>query len=167
MPSFGLLILLLIIALPLLEIALLIKVGAMIGVWPTLLIILATGIVGLTVFQQQGVGVARRAYDRMQSGEPPLEPMIESGLLAFAGGCLIAPGLITDAIGLVLLIPPVRQSIARMIARRGDFFAVHIHRETGFPGRGGGENATIDGSFERLEERDIPRPRQPDEPRLK
>jgi UPF0716 protein FxsA len=161
MPSLGLIILILIIALPLLEIALLIKVGAVIGIWATLGIILVTGLIGMTVFQQQGFGVARRAFDQMQSGEPPLEPMAESALLAFAGGCLIAPGLITDAIGLFLLVPPLRRILARSLIARARFVHVDIRRSSG---RQDGGFETIDGSFERLDEREMPGKRPPVDP---
>lgn len=169
MPSPALIVLLLTVALPLLEIALLIKVGAIIGVWPTLAIIVATAIAGFTVVRHQGLGVVRRMRVAMQSGEPPVEPMLEGMLLMFAGACLIAPGLITDTIGFVLLVPPVRQYAARLILRRRLFETVEVRsrrRRGGGPrrddGRPGADRPapTIEGDYERIDEK----PAQPGTP---
>ena len=136
MPSPGLIVLLLLVALPLLEIALLIKVGGLIGVWPVLAIIVGTFIAGFTLVQHQGLGVARRMVASMRSGEPPLEPMMESMLLVFAGACLILPGLITDCLGLILMIPPVRVAVARWGVSKGfPMFAQTSRRRR----RGGGD----------------------------
>ena len=149
MPPAGLIVAILLVAFPLLELAILIKVGSSIGVLATLGIVIGTAVVGITVFRQQGAGVARRAFERSKSGEPPVEPLIESGLLALAGALLIAPGLITDACGALLLIPPLRRFLARSIMRRGNMTIVR---------RSASRNAkgdTIDGEFERLDERDI------------
>jgi UPF0716 protein FxsA len=115
MPPMALVFLLMFVALPLLEIALLIKVASLIGIWLTFAIIVGTAILGFTVAQRQGLGVARRMLASLASGEPPVEHMLEGMLLMFAGACLIAPGLITDAIGAVLLVPPLRRLTARTI----------------------------------------------------
>jgi UPF0716 protein FxsA len=111
------LLLFLFLAYPLLEIALLIRVGGLIGVLPTILLILATAVLGLATLQRQGLVVMRRAADAMMEGRPPVEPVLEGALFGFAGFLLIVPGLISDAIGLALLIPPVRHLIARTITR--------------------------------------------------
>lgn len=162
MPASGLIALILMVAFPLLELAILIKAGSAIGVLPTLAIVIGTAIVGLTVFRQQGAGIARRAFEQARTNAPPVVPMIESGLLAIAGGLLIAPGLITDFLGLLLLIPPMRQLIARRIAARGNIVVMAGSGRR----RDGGPQETIEGDFERLDERDVPRRRptidQPD-----
>lgn len=160
MPSLGLIILILIVALPLLEIAVLIKAGAVLGVWATLGIVLGTAFLGVMVFRLQGPGVARRAFGQMRDGAPPLEPLIESGLLAFAGACLIAPGLITDTVGLLLLVPPLRRLLARTIASRGTVVVRRGKSRDGSP-RGTDAGLTIDGDFERLGERELPDPKAP------
>ena len=171
MPSTALIILLLTVALPLLEIALLIKVGSIIGVWATLAIIVGTAVIGFTVAREQGFGVARRMIETLRSGQPPLEPMLEGMLLVFAGACLIAPGLITDFLGLVLLVPPLRQSAARTILRRHLLDShdprprpPHAHRHPG-PRPPHGQGPTIDGDYERVD--DPPAGNNPgDNPRL-
>lgn len=111
-PPFGLVLILLGIAYPMLEIALLIKTASVIGFWPTFAIVLATAVIGMRVLQEHGFVVMRRLSEALRSGRTPFQPMIEGGVLFFAGLCLLAPGLITDVIGLLLLIPPVRHLLA-------------------------------------------------------
>ena len=174
MPSLGLIILLLLLALPLLEIAVLIKIGSIIGIWLTLVIIVSTFILGMWVMRLQGKGVARRFMAATRSGEAPVEPMMEATLLMFAGGCLIAPGFITDSIGLVLLIPMIRQAAARWILARGFPLAVRAtqtrtQRPSHTPGtrsRTVGPAPTIEADYERIDEKPIspsapPPPREP------
>jgi UPF0716 protein FxsA len=169
MPSLSLIVLLLLVALPLLEIAVLIKVGGIIGVWPTLAIIVGTFIAGMTVVRQQGLGVARRMMERVRAGEPPAEPMMEGMLLMVAGACLIAPGLILDCIGLLLLIPPLRQAAARWILTRGVMTGMVVRSRSrrrwsqrGEPQRPrrNGPAPTIEADYERIDEkqRDTPQP---------
>ena len=171
MPSLGLIILLLLVALPLLEIAILIKVGSIIGVWLTLLIIITTFIIGTWVMRLQGLGVAKRFMASTRSGEPPVEPMMEAMLLMIAGGCLIAPGLITDSIGLLLLVPPIRQFTARWILSRGFPIVVSMRQTRTYqrphaPPRRAGPAPTIEAEYERLDEKPMtpsrhPRPGEP------
>jgi UPF0716 protein FxsA len=174
MPSLGLIILLLLVALPLLEIAVFIKIGSIIGVWLTLTIIVSTFILGLWVVRLQGMGVARRFMAATRSGEPPVEPMMEAMLLMVAGGCLIAPGFITDTIGLLLLVPPLRQTVARWIIARGFPLAVRMKQTRTYqrphaPGtrsRRADPAPTIEADYERIDEKPLPpgqRPR-PGEP---
>lgn len=171
MPSLGLIILLLLIALPLLEIAVLIKVGSMIGVWLTLAIIVITFILGTMVVRLQGFGVMRRAMAATRSGEPPVEPMMEGMLLMFAGACLIAPGFITDTIGLLLLVPAIRQVTARWVLARGFPLAVRMRRSRQqypapdqhaprSPSHRSGPAPTIEADYERIDEKPAP-PRRP------
>jgi len=172
MPSLGLIILLLLIALPLLEIAVLIKAGAVIGIWLTLTIIVVTFILGTMVVRLQGFGVMRRAMAATRSGEPPVEPMMEGLLLMFAGGCLIAPGLITDTIGFLLLIPMIRQIAARWVLARGFPIVVRMRRgRTPYrepdpytphgPSRRSGPAPTIEADYERIDEQPAPPGRTP------
>lgn len=175
MPSLGLILLLLLIALPLVEIAVLIKVGSMIGVPLTLAIIVATFVLGTMVMRLQGFGVMRRAMQSARSGEPPVEPMMEGMLLMFAGGCLIAPGLITDVIGLLLLVPVIRQAAARWVIARGFPMAVRMRRGRNFyptpeqsqtgaprhPSHRSSPAPTIEADYERLDERPVDPRRTP------
>jgi UPF0716 protein FxsA len=123
---FGLL--LLFIALPLVELAILIKIGQLIGFWWTIAIVVATAILGASVLHAQGFQVIRKVQASMARGEPPIAPVIDGAFLFLAGICLMTPGIITDSIGLLLLIPPVRGWIARRsIAKAMQSGGVHVH----------------------------------------
>jgi UPF0716 protein FxsA len=97
------------VAFPLIEIAVLIKVGDAIGLWPTMLLLVAAAFLGSIVIREQGLSVVGRAFDTMREGRLPLEPMLDSYVVIMAGLLLIIPGFISDAIGLLLLIAPLRR----------------------------------------------------------
>lgn len=116
MPSsfrFGLM--LIFIIFPLLEIAVLIEAGELIGFWPTVLILMGAAFLGLFVIRQQGMSIVGRMLGAMNEGRFPLEPMLDSYVLTTAGFLLIMPGLISDAIGLLLLVPPIRHLAVRSV----------------------------------------------------
>lgn len=100
-------------ALPLLELAVLIRVGEAIGLWQTVLLLIFGAIAGSLIIQIQGLTALRRTFEQLSRGEPPLEPMIDGALLCLAGGLLIIPGFLTDIAALVLLVPPIRHQIGR------------------------------------------------------
>lgn len=104
--------LLILVAIPLLELAVLIRVGQVIGVAATLALVVGTALLGLVVVRQQGFTIVARARQAIASGRPPIMPVVDGTLVFVAGALLILPGLIGDAIGLMLLISPVRQAIA-------------------------------------------------------
>jgi UPF0716 protein FxsA len=101
------------IAMPFIEIALLIKLGDFLGFWPTIGIVVVTAIVGANVLRAQGLATMQRVSQSIASGKPPIQPMVDGFFLAISGAFLLTPGVITDAIGLLLLVPPVRHAIAR------------------------------------------------------
>ncbi|MEZ5843384.1 MAG: FxsA family protein [Hyphomicrobiaceae bacterium] len=160
-------------AIPLVELALLIRLGQWIGFWPTIGIVVATALAGATVLHRQGVATLRRAIDMTQRGTPPLEPAIDGVFLLVAGAFLLTPGLLTDVAGLALLVPPLRRAIAHKafaaLMRRATV-EVHVSRygrsRPGDSWRPGGDppkegdGAIIEGEFERLDERDA-RPKPP------
>lgn len=101
--------LLVFIAFPLLEIALLIKVGQTIGIWPTIMLLIAAAVLGMVVVRQQGLSMVSRAFAAMNEGKPPIGPVFDSFVVIMAGFLLMIPGLLTDAAGLLLLVPPIRR----------------------------------------------------------
>lgn len=147
---------LIVLAFPLLELAVLIKLGQSIGFWRTVLLLVATGVVGGFIVHRQGLAVARRAMDAARDGRPPLGPVVDGVLIMLAGTLLLIPGLLTDVVGLLLLIPPLRRAFARWGLKR--MFAgaeVHVERRDGRPGsdrRGAEGGVVIDGEWERVEE---------------
>lgn len=154
--------LLLLLAAPLLELALLIKLAGMIGFWPTMLLIVVTAVAGVMVARAQGMGVMRRMMEGSATGRPPVVPVVEGALLFVAGGLLISPGPIGDALGLALLVPPLRALLASRIAQRmalaGGIFTYEVRGEQwdedggGPPRRHRGEPSVIEGEFRRIDE---------------
>lgn len=145
------LILLIIIGMPVLEIAVFIQAGDIVGLWPTLAMIVATGLAGGLLLRIQGYGVVRRIRAQVDEGRPPVREMLD-GLCIFAAGLLLlTPGFITDTIGFLLFLPPVRSLIAALVAAR---LVMHVAtmRGGGFPSGGPGGPAAggtvIDGEFE-------------------
>lgn len=134
MPLIGLLIFL---AVPIIEIAIFIQVGDLIGLWPTLACIVATAIIGGALIRIQGFAVLAQAQQSMARNRVPVEQVIHGLFLFVAGALLLTPGFFTDAIGFVLLVPPLRIGIARWIWARivaSDRFTVHTSGGRGGPG---------------------------------
>ncbi|BAU76378.1 FxsA family protein [Metapseudomonas furukawaii] len=103
---------------PLIELAVLIKVGSAIGVLPTLLLIVGSAVLGSVLLRVAGVATAFRARERLARGEVPEEEMLEGLLIAVGGGLLLLPGFISDVFGLLCLIPFTRRLFIRRLLQR-------------------------------------------------
>ncbi|MEQ1650272.1 MAG: FxsA family protein [Hyphomicrobiaceae bacterium] len=99
-------------AIPFLELAVLIKFGQAFGVLWTLLVIIGTALGGIYVLSTQSFQVMQRALDAVQRGKPPVAPVLEGAFVMMAGVLLITPGIMSDIVGLVLLIPQIRHRVA-------------------------------------------------------
>jgi len=153
-----LLFLLLFIAMPIIEIAVFIQAGDLIGLWPTLGVVIVTGVAGTILLRTQGYGVVGRIRARMEEGQPPLFEMFEGLCIFGAGLLLLTPGFVTDSIGFLLFLPPLRRLIAVSIASR---VKVHVRASTTQgPGRGphsgprrgpDGGGPVIDGEYETVD----------------
>jgi UPF0716 protein FxsA len=110
--------LLLFLLFPFIELAVLIKVGSAIGVLPTLLLLIASGVLGVLLLRVAGVATAWRARERLASGELPEQEMLEGLLIAVGGGLLLLPGFVSDLIGLFLLLPVTRRLIVGRLRQR-------------------------------------------------
>lgn len=106
---------LLFIAIPLLEIYLLIKVGSAIGALPTVLLVILTAIAGAALLRQQGLATMSRFQATVDRGELPASEMLEGVALLISGVLLLTPGFFTDALGLLGLLPPTRLALVRAI----------------------------------------------------
>ena len=108
---------LLIIVLPAIEISVLLLSGHLIGVWFTLLLILVTGALGLFLAKRQGIETWRKAQEQMQYGYMPGNEIID-GICIFIGSVfLVLPGLISDVIGIILLLPFTRNILKPIVIR--------------------------------------------------
>lgn len=103
---------------PLAEIYLLVKAGRAIGAWPTVAVVLATGLAGAWLARRQGLSTLARIRESMAQGAPPTGELADAALILAAGVLLLTPGFLTDAAGLVLLLPPARASIKAWALRR-------------------------------------------------
>jgi len=96
---------------PVVEIYLLVKAGGVIGAWPTVAVVLGTGMAGAWLARRQGLSTLARIREGMARGVPPTGELADAALILVAGVLLITPGFLTDFAGLVLLLPPARAAI--------------------------------------------------------
>lgn len=111
----ALLIVLILLALPFVEIAVLIEVGGLIGAWPTVALALLGSCAGVIVVRVAGLAMLHRARMAVARNEPPMDELLDGLCLLLAGALLIVPGFVTDVLGLLLLVPWVRQRVRRRI----------------------------------------------------
>lgn len=111
------LIILLFIGLPLIELYVLIQVGSEIGALPTILLSILTAVMGVWLVRHQGFGVLMRVRDLLDRGEVPAIELLDGALILAAGLCLILPGFLTDSLGFLLLIPPLRRRLIERYIR--------------------------------------------------
>lgn len=144
---------------PLLELAVLIKLGSVVGVFTVLMMIIGSGLLGVMCLRVAGIATAMRARERLAQGQVPEREMFDGLILACAGGLLIFPGVISDMIAAVLLFPLTRQYLIQrweqkaqeQALRQRAFFAEE------FAARNGGQSNTaqnnvIEGEFERRDQ---------------
>lgn len=96
---------------PLIEVMLLVRIGRWLGAGPTLLIVVGTGAVGAWLARREGLRSWRAVQTELARGHLPTDHLVHAVTILVAGIVLITPGVITDVIGLLLLIPPVRNSL--------------------------------------------------------
>lgn len=113
-----LLLVLVLVGVPLLELVVVLQVGQAIGAWPTIGLLVATSVAGAWLLKQEG----RRAWRQFRTTVDQLRwpgEEVASGVLVVLGGVLLlAPGFVTDAVGLLLLLPPTRRIVAHVIRGR-------------------------------------------------
>jgi UPF0716 protein FxsA len=110
----GLLILLFI-AVPIVEIYVIVKVGELIGVLPTLALLLADALLGSLLLRHQGRGAWRRFNAALAERRFPGREVADGLMIAVGGTLLLTPGFVTDVFGLVLLVPPTRAIVRRLM----------------------------------------------------
>ncbi len=130
------------IAIPLIEIALFIQVGGLIGVWPTLAIVLLTAVAGSALMRSQGLATLDRLRAALNRMDDPSEPLAHGAMILFGGALLLTPGFFTDALGLALMLPPVRVAAFRWVRAR-----MHVMA----PGGTRPRPDTIDGTFHEVD----------------
>ena len=111
-------VILLIIAIPLIEIYLMIKVGGVIGAFNTIFLIFFTAITGVYFARLEGLNAIRSGFNQLVKNEMPIYEIISGAALAFAALLLIIPGFMTDLVGFLLIIPVTRKLFIRSISSK-------------------------------------------------
>lgn len=124
--------LILFLLIPVVEIWLFVKIGGIIGAWPTVALVVASGIVGAMLVRLQSLTVLNRARATLAAGEFPTAELFHGLFVLLAGFLLITPGFFTDVIGLLLFIPALRRwlgaTIWEWISHRPDIVIHRSHR---------------------------------------
>ena len=129
------------IAVPLLEIYVLIQVGQVIGVWWTILILVADSILGTWLVRREGGRAWRALQTALNSGRMPARELADGALILIGGTLMLAPGFVTDAFGILLILP-----LTRPVARR--LLTTVVARRLVVVPRGGGRPPGPDGPAE-------------------
>ncbi len=143
---------------PIVEIAVFIQIGGEIGLWSTLAIVIITAMAGTALLRAQGLATFAGAQESLARGEFPIRQVFDGACLLVAGALLLTPGFVTDAIGLALFLPPVRDLLRRWAMARGRF-QVHTGQDhagqdntgTGAGPRPGREDGVVEGEFREVE----------------
>ena len=132
-------------AVPILEIYLLMQVGGFIGVGWTIFLVVLTAVIGVALLKIQGISTLNRAQQKMQANELPAREILEGMGLLVAGALLLTPGFFTDTIGFLLLFPPTRILLVKAVASRMVMSAsVHVHGQYGQHGQHGRDSDVIE-----------------------
>ncbi|MEJ6580711.1 MAG: FxsA family protein [Akkermansiaceae bacterium] len=110
--------LILFILVPLAELYLFKTLGSQIGVANTILIIIATAILGASLTKSQGRKAMIKFQQASSEGRLPAAEALDGLMILLAGAVLITPGFLTDAVGFLLLVPPVRTAVGKILAKR-------------------------------------------------
>ena len=103
---------------PLVELALLIKLGNIIGLWPTIFIVIVTGVLGAALARNQGTRTVGAIRTELAQGRAPTESLLNGLLILVGGVVLLTPGLLTDLLGFSLLIPLTRNWFKKELQNR-------------------------------------------------
>jgi len=162
------------IGMPILEITVLLKVGGLIGFFPTVALVILTAAIGTMLLRAQGLSTLQRARDSLSHGEIPMREVFDGACLLVGGALLLTPGFVTDTLGFLLLLPPIRGAVLTALIRHG---RIQVHT-TGFgtpppdgaspwpdagesprQGPGKGPGVVIDGDFQEV----APKANDPDD----
>ena len=142
------------ILLPILEMVVLIEVGSAIGALNTVALVFLGAFIGIQVIRQQGFSTMMKAQQKMAAGELPAGEMIEAFMIAIGGLLMVVPGFVTDFMGVMLLIPPVRKLLLKKIVASGrwkvqqtDIYEGEYRREQHWESDQQQINHTIDGEY--------------------
>lgn len=126
-------IILILVAVPIIEIALFIELGGWVGLWPTIALVIITAILGGILLRMQGFAAMQKLQSSVAEGGDPRGPLAHGVMILMAGLLMLTPGFFTDAVGFALLLPPVRSALIAWIGPK--LAARAIHMGPGMQGR--------------------------------
>ncbi len=141
----GIILFFILVVVPIIEIAIFIEIGGLIGFWPTMGVVVLTALAGTTLLRRQGLATLRKAQASLENNRFPLDEVFDGLCLVVAGALLLTPGFFTDGIGLFMFVAPfrtiLRRGLGRILIARGI---------VGVPASGlnEGPGPVIDGEFE-------------------
>lgn len=103
---------------PFVELFVILQVGHAIGALNTVALLILVSMVGAWLVKREGLSVLRRAQERIAEGTVPGRELVDGVLILLAGALLITPGFLSDVVGVLLLLPPVRAALRRTVTRR-------------------------------------------------
>ncbi|WP_432743645.1 FxsA family protein [Methylobacter sp. G7] len=128
------------------EIYLLLQIGGIVGVFPTILLVVLTAVLGTWLLRQQGFATFQRFQESLAQGVMPAYEMVEGPIILVGGALLLTPGFITDLIGFACLIPQLRKKIAQYVIENYLVQAgAHFQQEKA------AENNVLEGEFRKEE----------------
>lgn len=122
---------LLLLAVPIVELIVIVKVGDVIGFWPTLALLIGVSIAGTALLKREGVATWRRLQASLQRGEMPTEEVTDGALILLGGALLLTPGFVTDIAGLLMIFPLTRSTAKGLFRKMLGFAAVKRFLGTG------------------------------------
>src|SRR5262245_58636676 len=149
-----LLLIVLFIVVPIAELAVIIQVGQLIGVWWTIALLLADSLLGSYLMRSQGRVAWRRFNAAISEGRAPTREVLDGVLVIFGGALLLTPGFITDIFGLLFLFPPTRVLVRRVLVRRATLRMMRVAT----PPSSNGRPRDVDGTAIDIEPDKLDRP---------
>lgn len=139
---------------PLVEIALFITIGDIIGLWLTLAVVTITAVLGTWLVRAQGLATLGQLRGSLQQFEDPTEPLAHGAMILFSGALLLTPGFFTDAVGFALLSPAVRRGVLSFLRKHVQVTSFQssssVHFSSNRP-EAGSNGETIDGDYSEVE----------------
>ena len=151
----GFILLLLFVGIPVLEISMFISIGTVIGLGPTLTIVIATAVIGAVLIKKQGLKTLFSAQKNLSNNQLPIQAFFDGIFLIVSGLFLITPGFVTDGIGLLLFVPQIKMLLknilSNMLVART---AAGVYTNTNKTGTIKSTDPIIDGEFETVDQRE-------------
>ena len=138
----GAILFVLFIIVPIVELAVVIQVGQVVGVGWTLVALIAMSVIGAALVKSEGLRAWRRVREALAEARMPAEEVVDGALVLLGGALLLTPGFLTDAVGLFLVLPPTRGLLNRTVRGRVRGVFGLSPRRDGRPGRGSGPGSS-------------------------